>query len=217
MSSLSEIQFPITYLITQGNLTSANFVSESEKTISTIRSAIEAGVSCIQIREKNLSSKPLLNLLNSVIEIRKDSKTKLFVNERFDIALAAKVDGVHLSSNSIPVKKVHKNVPKSFLIGVSTHSSKAARKAKIEGADFVTFSPIFETLSKPNYGEPKGLKKLSNLCDELKPFPVVALGGVNENNFRDIYKTGAKGIAGISFFRVPQNQKMAVDYLNENV
>ena len=84
-----------------------------------------------------------------------------------------------------------------FLIGVSTHSLEEALAARIGGADFVVFGPVFETESKREYGEPQGLNRLEALASELQGFPVVAIGGITLDNVRACFEAGANGIAAI--------------------
>ncbi len=200
MSSFTDIRKPYIYLITKGNLTHENYSTESIKTLQNIKSAKDFGISFIQIREKQLSAKLSFELTSEIIKITKNSATKILVNERADIALAAKADGVHLTSNALPTSLIRRKFPNNFIIGVSTHTLEKAEKAKDEGADFVTFSPIFPTISKPNYGKPQGLENLREVCEKLKPFPIIALGGIDKTNYRTVLENGASGFAGISFF-----------------
>ncbi len=201
----ANIKLPITYLITQGNLTSENFHKKKHKTLNILNKAVEAGISLIQIREKKLSSKLVYELTTEALTVSNGSKTKILVNDRFDIALAAKAHGVHLTSTSIPTNQVRKNTSSEFVIGVSTHSLEKANKAKVESADFATFSPVYYTKSKAKYGEPQGVEKLSEVCKKLAPFPIIALGGINKNNYLEILKKGASGFASISFLNNLEN------------
>ena len=91
------------------------------------------------------------------------------------------------------------------MIGVSTHTIEEAENAKKEGADFVTFSPVFDTPSKEKYGEPQGLEKLREVCEKLKTFPVIALGGIDETNYRQVLENGASGFAAIRFLNDEKN------------
>ncbi|MCB1022826.1 MAG: thiamine phosphate synthase, partial [Acidobacteria bacterium] len=95
--------------------------------------------------------------------------------------------------------------PKNFLIGVSTHTFEEAKMAKDEGADFVVFGPVFETISKPITGPPKGIANLRRVCAALAPFPVIALGGVDRTNFESAIEAGAGGFASIGFLNEPEN------------
>ncbi len=200
MCEFIKLKRPIKYLITKGNLTKENYSKELAKTLHSIESATENGISLIQIREKKLPAKFVFELVQKALEIAKTSRAKILVNDRFDLALAAKADGVHLTSNSIPTSLIRRHTPKGFIIGVSTHSFDKAEEANKDGADFITYSPIFPTDSKILYGEPKGLNKLKEICEKLRPFPVIALGGINANNYEATIECGASGFAGIRFF-----------------
>jgi thiamine-phosphate pyrophosphorylase len=134
------------------------------------------------------------------MEITRGSRTRLLVNDRVDIALAAGADGVHLTSQSLPADVVRNICGPDFLIGVSTHSLAEARAARAAGADFVVFGPIFDTESKRAFGEPQGLDKLREVASELGEFPVLAIGGITRENFAACIEAGASGIAGISLF-----------------
>ncbi len=199
MNELAELKKPLIYLITKGNLTRENFSEESKKTLRIIKNAVEKGISLIQIREKNLFARSVLELTEQAVRIAEKSGTKILVNERADVAAAANADGVHLTSNALPVSLIRQNFGKGFIIGVSAHSLERALQAKNETADFVTFSPVFPTISKPLYGEPKGLKELNEVCKKLGNFPVIALGGIDETNYKDVLEQGAGGFAGIGF------------------
>jgi thiamine-phosphate pyrophosphorylase len=188
---------PLIYLITEGNLTAENFDVNKNRILEIIKTAVENKISLIQIREKKITAKLVFELTSEAAKITKNSNTKLLVNDRADIALTAKADGVHLTENSVSAAIIRRSFPKNFIIGVSTHSIESAEKAKIQGADFITFSPIFDS---PGKGASVGLGKLSEVCRKLKPFPVVALGGIDETNYKSVLETGASGFAAIRFF-----------------
>ncbi len=198
---------PIIYLITKGNLTEKNFRQESHHTLQIIRVAVSNNIPLIQIREKQIGARLVFELVEKALEIARGTLTKILVNERLDIALAANADGVHLTSSAIPTKKVREIMPQNFLIGVSSHSLGEAKSAQDEGADFVTFSPVFVTASKAQYGESQGLDELKKVCDSLDPFPIIALGGIREDNYSSVLKNGAQGFAAITFFNAEANLK----------
>lgn len=186
-------------MITRGNLTDDNYKYKSRETLEILKFAILSKISLIQVREKNLSAKYIYELTAATVKLAENSKTKILVNERADIALAANADGVHLTSNAVPTEIIRRNFPQNFIIGVSTHTPEKAEQAKNKGADFAVFSPIFPTRSKENFVHPQGLKKLKEVCEKLKPFPILALGGIDANNFQTTLDNGASGFAGISF------------------
>lgn len=203
---------PVIYLITEGNLTAENFAEHKQRVLELIEIAVKNKISLIQIREKQISSKLVFELAFHAVKITKNSETKLLVNDRADIALAAKADGVHLTEDSVSADIIRKNFPEKFIIGVSTHSLESAESAKKKGADFITFSPIF---SSPEKGEPQGLGKLSDICKKLKPFPVLALGGISETNYRSVLQSGANGFAAIRFLNQAENlQKLKGEFFD---
>jgi thiamine-phosphate pyrophosphorylase len=142
----------------------------------------------------------LYELATRAAEITRGSKTRLLVNDRADIARAAGADGVHLTSQSLPAGVVRRTFGSEFLIGVSTHSLDEARAARDGGADFVVFGPVFETESKRGFGAPQGLDKLRQVADELRGFPVLAIGGISLENAGACFDAGASGVAAISLF-----------------
>lgn len=158
----------------------------------------------MQIREKNLSASVLYDLSASAAAITKGSATKLLVNDRSDIAMAAGADGVHLTTSSLPTSVVRQAFGDKFLIGVSTHSLEEASEARRSGADFVVFGPVFETASKSEYGDPAGVTNLAQVVLELSPFPVLALGGLEMSKVADCIQAGARGIAAIRMLSDPQ-------------
>ncbi len=193
------------YLITEGTATAQNFPEQKKRILKLIERAVRAEIHLIQIREKRLPARFVFEIASGAAKIARGSKTKILINDRADIALAANADGVHLTSNSIPTEIIRRSFPPEFIIGVSTHSTGEAQKAKTGGADFVIFSPIFATPSKEKYGRPKGLEKLRKVCQKLRDFPVIALGGVDKTNFREVLKNGASGFAAIRFLNNADN------------
>ncbi len=185
---------PIIYLITEGRATDLNFEDTKRLILYTVRTAVAEKISLIQIREKQLSAKRLFELVVTAAEITRESATRLLVNDRADIALAAGADGVHLAANSLPVAVIRQNFPKDFIIGVSTHTLEATTKAEKEGAGLAVFAPVFDT---PGKGNPQGLVVLSRVCEKLRPFPVVGLGGIDESDCESVIAAGASGIAAI--------------------
>ncbi len=113
-----------------------------------IGEACRSGIKAVQLREKDLSAKSIINLAQEIQQICKKTGVKLLINDRFDIARAIRADGVHLTAQSLPVKIVRKHLSSSQLVGVSTHSLDEAKQAEDSGADFVLFGPVYHTPSK---------------------------------------------------------------------
>jgi thiamine-phosphate pyrophosphorylase len=162
-----------------------------------VKRALDGGVKAVQLREKDLGTRELLKQAYKMRELTNKYNAKLFINDRFDIALAVGADGVHLTRDSIPAGAVRRTVRDELMIGVSTHSLKEAQEAEKGGADFVTFGPVFRTRSKVKYGPPVGLDALKQASSRLR-IPVFALGGIKVNRIKKVKTAGAFGVSMIS-------------------
>lgn len=176
-----------------------------------VRAAVEARISLIQLREKKLPAKTLYELALRSAEITRGTDTRLLVNDRADIARAARADGVHLATRSIEASVIRRTFGARFLIGVSTHSLAEAQKARDDGADFAVFGPIFDTASKRIYGPPVGIERLGEAAGTLSPFPIIALGGITLENAAYALGAGASGIAAIRLLFDAQNLKRTAE------
>jgi thiamine-phosphate pyrophosphorylase len=172
-----------------------------------IRASVEARVDWIQIREKDLPARELLTLAREAVGISQTPGrvTRVLVNDRLDVALAAGAAGVHLGQESVPAKEAVKwcragNAPAGFLIGVSCHSLEETREAEKAGADFLFYGPIYETPSKRAFGQPQGIARLAETSAAVG-IPVIAIGSINERNAAECLRAGAAGIAAIRMFQ----------------
>ena len=155
-----------------------------------LEAAFKAGVRLAQLREKDLCAKELLSLAIELKDLARLYGARLLINDRVDIALLAGADGVHLTSRSYSPKEARSLLGAGKLIGVSTHSLEEALAAQEDGADFVTFVPVFPTASKAGMGEPLGLDRLREAADKLS-IPVYGLGGIDESNITEVVGQGA--------------------------
>jgi len=174
-----------------------------EGVLGKIRAATAAGVDWVQTREKDLSGRELLALVRDAVA--GSGSTRVIVNDRLDLALAAGAAGVHLGRESLSAQEVVSwcrsgNAPRDFLTGVSCHSLEEAREAAVAGASYIFFGPVFDTPSKRGMGEPQGIARLGEICRSVA-IPVVAIGGVSEENAGECIRAGAAGIAAIRMFQ----------------
>jgi thiamine-phosphate pyrophosphorylase len=173
-----------------------------------IRRALAAGIGWIQIREKDLDPRALVDLARFAVTEAHQQDALVMVNDRLDVALAADASGIHLGENSLPLELVSEwrrsSERADFQIGVSCHSLESARSAEKGGADYVFFGPVFATPSKAAFGAAQGIERLREVCAAVS-IPVLAIGGVNPGNARACLDAGAAGIAAIRFFQNVQN------------
>ena len=197
---------PILYLITRGATDESTTTESAEfkQILLQVSAAVSAGIQYIQLREKKLPARVLLELAARAVNIAQNTATRVLVNDRADIAVGAGANGVHLTTQSLETAVVRQTFGDELLIGTSTHSLEEARMARDGGANFVVFGPVFPTLSKEKYGPPLGVAALSRVARELAPFPVFALGGISPANAAECLEAGASGIAGISLFSKPE-------------
>ncbi len=188
------------YLITDRKL-----IAESCSLLATVEAALKGGVKAVQLREKDLGTRELLDMAYTMRKLTGRYNAKLFINDKVDIALSVEADGVHLGQNSIPLHAVRKAVNASrithhasrFLIGVSAHSIEEAKQAEEGGADFITLGPVYKTPSKLKYGQPLGVDIIRKAKAEIS-IPVFAIGGIKQDRIKEVMDAGADGIALIS-------------------
>jgi thiamine-phosphate pyrophosphorylase len=165
--------------------------------------AARAGVDWIEIREKDLGGRALLELVSAVVE--RAAPARVVVNDRLDVAMAAGAAGVHLAGTSLPVGAVREwgraHAP-GLTIGKSCHSTEEAIEAEKDGADYVFFGPVFATPSKVAYGPPQGIERLAEVARAVR-IPVVAIGGIAPENAAACLGAGARGVAAIRWFQEP--------------
>lgn len=160
------------------------------------------GVDWLQIREKDLADRDLVALTRQAVARVAPYGTKVLVNGRLDVALAAAAHGVHLPSDAPAPSDLRPAAPADFLMAVSTHALDEVQRAEREGADFVVFGPVYRTASKPGWANIPGLPGLQRACQAVD-IPVAALGGVSPSRVASCARAGATAVAGISMFQRP--------------
>jgi thiamine-phosphate pyrophosphorylase len=209
---------PIIYLITDGSTTGQTTSASKDfvRLLKLVEAAVAARVSLIQLREKDLTTRVLYDLASKAAQITRDSFTRLLVNDRADVARAAGADGVHLTTRSMDTSLVRQAFGEHFLIGKSAHSLHEVQKAAADQADFAVFGPVFDTPSKNRFGQPQGLTKLAQVATAVKPFPVVALGGVSLENVANCFRAGSSGIAGIRLLNEASELRRVVEEIGKS-
>ncbi len=162
--------------------------------LETVERAVADAVDMIQVREKDMEAGALFDLVRAVLRLARPTPTKVLVNDRLDVALAAGAHGVHLPSNGLPISTVR---PLIDLVGVSTHTLEEVQRAEANGADFALFGPVFETPGKT----PVGVDPLREATRVAGKMPVLAIGGITSDNTEQVIEAGAAGIAGIRLFQ----------------
>ncbi|MDH5459048.1 MAG: thiamine phosphate synthase [Nitrospinota bacterium] len=178
-----------------------------------IEAALKGGVRAIQLREKNLPEDELCTLAKDVLKLTRQYNALLIINHRAELAHDIGADGVHLTESSPAVRKIRKEFP-DLLIGKSAHSLQSALRAQHQKADFITFSPVYDTPSKQQYGPPQGLEKLKQVCAGLD-IPVLALGGIDLSRISTVRKQGAFGVGLIrGIWNSPNIEHESMQYMN---
>jgi thiamine-phosphate diphosphorylase len=162
-----------------------------------LREFLKGGAKLIQLRAKELTSAEFFNVARDASRLAHEAGAIFIVNDRADIALACNADGVHLGQEDLPLNVARKILGKEKIIGVSTHDLAQAREAEKNGADYIGFGPIFGTATKNTGYFPRGLQMLREVRKAVK-IPVVAIGGITENNVAQVWEAGADSAAIIS-------------------
>jgi len=172
--------------------------------VAQVAAAARSGVHLVQVRERDLDARALLQLVRACVAAVAATSTRVIVNERLDVAIAAGAHGVHLRGDSMPASRARTMAPTSFLIGRSVHDAEEARRVTEEGGlDYLVFGPVFETSSKPGV-EAAGPETLRTVVSRTS-LPVLAVGGVTNERVGSITDAGAAGFAAISLFAGNEN------------
>ncbi|HYH47275.1 MAG TPA: thiamine phosphate synthase [Thermoanaerobaculia bacterium] len=154
-------------------------------------------LTAVQLREKDLADRALHDLARQARALL-PPPGRLLVNGRLDLALAAGADGAHLPADGVPLAALRERFGPAVLLGRSTHHADEVEQARRDGADYVTFGPVYPTPGKERYGPPPGLAGLRRAA--AVGIPVYALGGVTIQRLGEVAEAGAAGAAGIRLF-----------------
>jgi len=157
---------------------------------------LKGGVQWLQLRVKSLTPADFFTLARRVRAQTRASGCKLIINDRVDIARACDADGVHLGQEDLPLAAGRKLLGNK-IIGISTHDLSQAREAEKAGADYIGFGPTFGTSTKDTGYAARGVEMLRQIRAEVK-IPIVAIGGITEQNVQQVWLAGADSAAIIS-------------------
>jgi len=162
------------------------------------RAACAGGAAVVQLRAKHATDREVLAFAREIRAMTRDAGALFFVNDRFDLALLAGADGVHLGQTDLPPARLPPDARQKLLVGRSSHTPEQARAATQEGVAYVAFGPLFGTRSKDSAYDARGLAALAEVAAIAAPLPVIAIGGIDASRAGDAIRAGAAGIAVIS-------------------
>lgn len=194
------------YLITDRNIINNRSLKEC------VEEAIKGGVTIVQIREKDASTREFYNIAKEIKEVTDKYNIPLIINDRLDIALAVDAAGVHLGQSDMSIEVARKILGEDKIIGISAGNSEEALEAEKAGADYLGIGAIFYTGTKKDIDEPIGLEGLKEIVNKIK-IPSVAIGGINKENAAEVMKTGVNGISVISAILGYDDTKIASEEL----
>jgi thiamine-phosphate pyrophosphorylase len=158
--------------------------------------AIAGGADCLQLREKGLESGELLRRAHALVKLCLRHKVLCIINDRPDIAILARADGCHVGQDDLPARAARQLIGPDMLLGVSTHNLAQARRAVLDGADYVGVGPVFRSSTKPRDFLP-GLDFARQIteADPPLPIPAVAIAGIHRGNVDEVLATGLHAVA----------------------
>jgi thiamine-phosphate pyrophosphorylase len=197
------LQLPRVYPITDTHLSG---LSHAEQ----VRRLIDGGATLTQLRDKQSTSRDFYNDAKAALQIAHAGGVRLIINDRVDIALALRADGVHLGQTDMPVESARRLLGERAIIGISTHNLLQVRLASQTSADYIAFGPIFKTSTKTNPEPVAGLDALPAVRAIITDFPLVAIGGVTVSNARQVWAAGADSVSSVAALlsdaaRIPHN------------
>ncbi len=195
------------YFVTNASLSRKGIISD-------VKAACCARVCAVQYRDKEISTKLMIE---EGLKLRRICrKVPFIINDRIDIAQAVGADGVHLGQSDMPVNMARKILGKNMIIGLTVHSLLQAKNAVADGVDYLAVAPVFLTNTKKDAGSPVGLSLITEIRMKYK-IPIVAIGGINIANARDVIKAGANSLCAISAVVSKNNVKAEISRFLEEI
>ena len=200
--SKSANNYLLLHLVTDRSL------SRGRPLVEVVAEAVAGGVTCVQLREKDCSTREFLQEALALKELLQLLKVPLIINDRVDIALAVGADGVHLGQSDMPISHARRLLGPNCLIGISAESLEDAIEAEQQGADYIGISPVFSTPTKTDTAPALGLDGIRQIRQQLR-IPLVGIGGINQANARQVIAAGADGVAVVSAIMAAASPQLA--------
>lgn len=180
-----------------------------------VAEALRGGVTCVQLREKTADSRTFFERALLLKKLTDAHRVPLVINDRLDICLAVNAAGLHIGQSDLPASVARKLLPADTILGVSAHTVEEAKQAERDGADYLGVGAVFPTATKKD-AEAVSIKILKEICKAVR-IPVVAIGGIDENNVEKLAGSGIAGIAVVSTIMSAKNPLEAAERLKEKL
>jgi thiamine-phosphate pyrophosphorylase len=178
--------------------------------------ALDGGADTVQLREKRQEIRHILLQADEVAAVCREKESTFLVNDRLDVALATRADGVHLGQTDFPIHRARAVLGDHAIIGATATTIEQALAAAREGADYIGFGPVFQTRSKANPASVKGLGLLRTVCSQID-VPVVAIGGITAQRIASVFEAGAFGVAVMTAVTVAKDPAAATALFREAI
>ncbi|MDE5771835.1 MAG: thiamine phosphate synthase [Ruminococcus sp.] len=176
-----------------------------------VEQAIQSGVTCVQLREKNISFDEYVSRAKKICEVCHKYGVPLIINDDYRVALDSGADGVHVGIEDTEVAEIRKHVSGNFIIGATAKTVKQAQKAQADGADYLGVGAVFPSPTKTNAIRITP-EKLTQICNSVD-IPVVAIGGISLENLHEIKDCGQSGIAVVSALFAQEDIRLSAEHL----
>jgi thiamine-phosphate pyrophosphorylase len=190
-------------------------LAKGRSILEVVAAVLAGGVKVIQLREKNITTREMVDLAGRIKVMTVAAGAKLIINDRVDVALAVQADGVHLGDEDMPCQIARRILGRKAIIGKSVDTMADASKAAAEGADYLGAGAVFTTATKEE-APAIGTTGLAQVCSCVD-LPVVAIGGINRENAAQAIAAGAAGVAVVSAVLGADDLKTACRELHEQI
>ncbi len=177
-----------------------------------VMAAVAGGVRCVQLRDKYLPTRDLVEQARRLVELLRPEGIPLIVNDRVDVALAAGADGVHLGQSDMHIRDARKLLGPDRIIGISAECVEDAVRAERQGAEYIGISPVFATATKTDTAAPLGLAGVARIREAVA-IPLVGIGGISATNAAEVMRAGADGVAVVSAIIAAMDPEVAARHL----